>query len=95
MNRIAALLVLCLCGMGVACQTTKAPPIQVQKLVATKIPPELLKCPGVDWPKSETLTDKQVAKLLVQLNSAYKTCKISIESIKKWEVEVARELSQR
>lgn len=95
MLKALAVLVLAVASMGAACQTTRQPPIVIPKLVQVKIPPELLKCPGVDWPKSETLTDKQVARLLVQLSSALETCRVSITKIKQWQVEVERQLASQ
>lgn len=67
------------------CLTTKER-IVVRTQYTIVIPPaSMYECPVLkDYPKIETLTDGEVAKLLVKLNSNNKTCKASIEAIKKY-----------
>jgi hypothetical protein len=81
----AILLALMLAG----CQT--GPNLIREKPVLVAIPQELYKCPLVTkWPNPQTLTDVQVAKLLVLLQRHNLTCHSSMEAIKKFQDEAQK-----
>lgn len=57
--------------------------VLVQKYRIVQVPPQLYNCPVVQtFPAVKTLTDAQVAKLIVQLHQNNMTCKQSLEAIR-------------
>jgi hypothetical protein len=59
--------------------------VLVQKYHIVDVPASMYNCPIVKtYPAVATLTDSQVAKLLVQLRSNNLTCKASLEGIKRF-----------
>lgn len=84
MIKMLAIALAC-CTLG-GCLTLQEP--QPQIIVQTKykvvqIPDELYRCPQIkDWPNPSTLTDQQVGKLLVQLQSNNLNCAASLAAIK-------------
>lgn len=91
MLRIAALVPLLV--MLAACQTTKAtPPVIVPKNVVWRIPEEFLHCTRVYYPDAETLTDAQVAKLIVALERANNECRLNMDSIRRLQSEAIKQL---
>lgn len=73
------------------CTTVRAP-VVVPKTVLIEIPQDLMKCPGVKVPDPSTLTDKQVASLILALDAANGECRASMEAIKKFQERVKREI---
>lgn len=56
-------------------------------------PDSMYNCPVVTrWPKIKTLTDLQVARLIVQLAENNKICKSSLDSIKAYYARAKREI---
>jgi len=48
-----------------------------------EVPEELFNCPELkDWPNPKTLTDGQIARLLIKLTNNNRTCKLSNEAIR-------------
>lgn len=91
LKKIIALIALA--TMLAACATTKE--IVVVKTVHTVVlPPQaMFECPVIKkYPKVETLTDGEVAKLLTELNRNNKTCKASIDAIEKYLKEAKRKI---
>lgn len=68
------------------CQT---PQILTSKEQVVILPSEsMYNCPSaVYYPKPETLTELEVAKIIVELNKNNKICKNSIESIRRYLTE--------
>lgn len=79
MRAVVIVLALLLSG----CQTTQLLTTKEQVVI---LPSEsMYNCPtAVYYPKSDKLTELQVAKLLVELNKNNKICKNSIESIRRF-----------
>jgi hypothetical protein len=69
-----------------ACATSKNDSlITTDKLSVVSPPESMYNCPsGAFYPNPDTLTDVQVAKLLVQLQRSNKTCRNSMEAIRKY-----------
>lgn len=67
----------------VGCSTTQPTLIKTQH-DSFNIPEEYYSCPVSKIPKSESLSDIEVSNLIVDLYRNNKTCKISIESIRKY-----------
>ena len=60
-------------------------PVEVQQNTLVMPSEMMYHCPTVkQYPNPDTLTDAQVAKLLVELNANNKLCKASINSIRKF-----------
>lgn len=58
-------------------------------------PESLYTCPQVKrWPKIETLTDLQVAKVIVELAEANKICKSSLDELKAFYVKAKAKVEQ-
>lgn len=72
------------------CQTTNGNVVIADKYRVVHIPPEMFdECPAPGrLPKSDTLTEVQVAKTVIRLYSNNKKCKAAIDAIKKY-VEAA------
>jgi len=68
------------------CQTTQLLTTKEQVVI---LPSEnMYNCPTTTYyPKSESLTEIQVAKLMVDMNKNNKICKNSLDSIKRYLVE--------
>jgi hypothetical protein len=66
-----------------ACQTTQLLTTKEQVVI---LPSETMyNCPTATYyPKPETLTEIQVARIIVELNKSNKICKNSIESIRRY-----------
>jgi len=65
------------------CQTTQMITTKEQIVILPTV--NMYNCPTISsYPNPSTLTDVQVAKLIVQLDKYNKTCKNSIESIRKY-----------
>lgn len=78
-------IVLLAIALGVAgCKTTqKGPVVITEKLVPVSVPDKLFNCPEVRrLPEVETLSDREVAQLIVHLYSNNLTCKNSERAIK-------------
>jgi uncharacterized protein YcfL len=91
MKKLALLLPLFLAGCGTTTQllTTKE---QVVILPSES----MYNCPTVGYfPKPETLTDLQVARLLVELQRNNKVCRNSIDSIKKYLIEAKDSIEKK
>lgn len=83
-KKIALVTLLALSGLWLA-NCTPEENILVSKWNIPSIPPQLYNCPILStYPKVATLTDSQVAKLLVQLRSNNLTCKQSLDGIKRF-----------
>lgn len=69
-----------------ACQTTNIKPNLIETKLQVITPDEnMYNCPfNKKLPDAKTLTDIEVAKTIVELYKNNKTCKNSIESIKKY-----------
>jgi hypothetical protein len=66
----------------VGCNSTN-PVITTTTLKVVQPPASLYVCPSVKtWPNPDKLTDVQVGRLIVQLNSNNLKCKSSLDSIK-------------
>lgn len=67
-----------------ACEVPKQPTIIVEKPVVFIPSDRLFNCPVVDsFPNPDTLTDEDVAELLVTLDSYNHTCKNSLIAVRK------------
>jgi hypothetical protein len=91
------LLVLAL-GMMVGlsgCQTTNPTIIRSERLVAYDIPKQFLRCDGVTYPNPATLTDAQVAELLVKLDGANSKCRNNMEAIKAYIAKAKARINRR
>jgi len=69
-----------------ACQSTPGTQvITTQKFTVVEPPAGMYNCPVMaSYPKVETLTDVEVAQIIVTLQRNNRTCKVSIESIKSY-----------
>lgn len=76
------------------CQTTRSVPIVVPKNVAIDIPESLMRCVRVKYPNADTLTDKQVARLIVQMDSALRECVRNMDGIREFQARVKKRLAQ-
>jgi uncharacterized lipoprotein YajG len=66
-----------------ACQSTGTQVITTQKFTVVEPPASMYNCPVMaSYPKVETLTDVEVARIIVTLQRNNRTCRVSIESIK-------------
>lgn len=88
--RISTLTLTAAFMMIVAGCTTTRPPVLVPKNVVVEIPSDLLRCARVRYPAFDKLTDKQVARLLVQMDSIIKQCRLNMDAIKKFQDEAKR-----
>jgi hypothetical protein len=75
------------------CQTTGRVPIVVPKNVPIEIPEGLLRCVRIKYPNADTLTDKQVARLLVSMDSALRECVRNMEGIREFQARVKKRLA--
>lgn len=90
----AIVIAILIAAAGVSgCQTTRGVPIVVPKNVAIEIPEELLRCVRVKYPNADTLTDKQVARLIVKMDSALRECVRNMEGIKEFQERVKKRLA--
>lgn len=81
---IAGLAALVLTG----CASTNVPRI-VEKPVVSTVPNEFFICPTVDQlPNPETLTNAQIADLIIKLDRNNQTCKNSLKAIKEYQAKV-------
>lgn len=65
-----------------ACVTTGV--VTTQKPVAVDVPAHLFKCTGVEYPDPDTMTDADVARLLVDLEGANRECRASMDAVQKY-----------
>lgn len=78
------LLISAICLVVVGCTTSKEV-IVVNKNIKVDIPEQYYNCPQLKfYPSVNTLTDVEVAKLIVALDSANKKCKASINAIRNY-----------
>jgi len=74
-----------LSALLVGCVTT-SDPLLIQTKIEVVVPPETLyRCPGVNIPRGATLaslTEADVAKLLIALKGSNDTCRRSLQAIK-------------
>lgn len=87
-----------ICAIGAAlllagCTTTKIVTVPVPEMVP--IPPDFLTCPGVKYPNPDALTDKQVARLLIKLDTALRSCRGNNAAIRKLQEEFKKEAAAR
>lgn len=75
------------------CTTTKIVTVPVPEMV--QVPPDFLTCDTVKYPSPDTLTDKQVARLIVKLDTALRDCRGDLESIKKLQAKFEKEAAAR
>lgn len=75
------------------CQTTRVSVVYKNKLI--EVPADLLRCPGVEYPDPDSLTDKQVARLIASLARANGNCRSNMEAIKKFVARVKTELEEK
>lgn len=92
MMKIVLVMIALLTLSGASCTPKGSVPIIVHEQVLVEIPADFLVCAQVNYPNWQTLTDKQVAKLLVELSSANAKCHLNMESIKKLQVEVKKRI---
>ena len=80
MKRLALLLPLLLTGCSQTAIQLLAPEYKI-----VKAPDELYNCPvETKFPKSDTLTNKQVGALILKLQKNNVTCKTSADAVKKF-----------
>lgn len=65
-------------------------PLVSEKNVVVAPPDDLYNCQVVKYPDHKTLTDRQVARVLVDLHRANVTCKDSLDAVKAY-IEKAKE----
>ena len=86
MNKIIPLIICSIFLVSCNSTSTDKPPMQVLtrvKYKAIRIPNSYYDCPVVEkWPNPATLSDIQVANLLVELYSNNHKCKNSLNAIK-------------
>jgi len=64
---------------------TQGPGITLDRYHVITAPPSMYNCPQVrEFPNPDTLTDVQVAHLIVTLQKYNRICNLSIESLKKF-----------
>ena len=90
MKKLVLLMPLFLAGCG----TTRLLTTKEQVVI---LPSEsMYNCPTVSYfPKPETLTDLQVARLLVELQRDNKVCKNSIDSIRRYLTEAKQSVEKK
>ena len=74
----------------VNCQTTGQ--VSPTRAVVVAPPVNLYKCPNPKKPKTETLTDSQVAEYINHLYKARATCGASLNSIKNYSNQAVKEV---
>ena len=80
---VAALLAL------TACQTSQQPVVVTTKRVPIDVPVGLFNCPVLkSLPEAESLTERQVAQLIVTLHRNNLTCRNSVDAIRRYVTEV-------
>jgi len=68
-----------------ACQTTEQPQLITKTYTTVDIPSELLAgCPIVKLPASKTITNRQLAELIVTYSVNNVKCNNSVQAIKKY-----------
>lgn len=79
------------------CDPETAPPVISTKLIVVDIPKELYaQCPEIGkLPKSATLRDRQVARLVVRLYNNNIKCRLAIDNIRKYLDNAKREIEQK
>ncbi|QIG66050.1 hypothetical protein phiOC_p408 [Ochrobactrum phage vB_OspM_OC] len=77
-----------------ACTLTPKPQIIIRTVHTVVIPDEAMyNCPVMRrYPNFKTLTDGQIAKLLVELDNNNRTCRASLDAIKKYLEESKRKI---
>lgn len=83
--------------MLTACQTTdKTQVLTKTEFVATTLPKSLDNCPVMKkFPNVETLTDGQVANVLITLNSNNRKCRNSIDAIYSYHDKVTKDIESK
>jgi len=73
------------------CETTQPTILTKEKLYVVNVPEALYNCPELKYlPKIETLTDIEVAKVIVNLDKNNRTCRASIEAVRNYLSKAAR-----
>jgi hypothetical protein len=81
MNKVIFLLPVAF--LAAACATDTKPQLITTKYKVVMPPEDYYNCPTISsFPNPDTLTDAQVGKLLVKLQSANVKCKRSVDAIK-------------
>lgn len=89
MRAIVLIIVAMLMG---SCTTTR-PPVVITKVVPIKTPESLMVCPEVRLPPADSLTDKQVARAVVELKTSNSTCLKSMRAIKAYQDKVELDIA--
>lgn len=85
-----SLLAVVAAGMLLA-SCTEEEQVLVQKYHIVQVPPQLYNCPVVQtFPQVKTLTERQVANLIVQLHSNNLTCRQSLDAIRRYLAQAER-----
>lgn len=87
---IALTLPLAACGYT---GTVTTVPIQVTKFVTPRIPPALFKCIGPAIPEGKKLTDKQVARLLIEYERSQGRCEANMDAIQRIILETEKSVN--
>ena len=93
MRLLAGLVLAVVCLSGVKCTTKDGTPIIVHDQVLAEIPADYLVCLQVHYPRFDTLTDKQVARLIVELASANAQCHTNMQAVKLFQDEVRKRIA--
>lgn len=94
--RIAAIAALAATLALGACQTTEPTVVESRTFTVPEVPEALWNCPVLTaFPEVKTLTEKQVARLIVVLYRNNLTCSASLQSVRTFLDHARKTVSQR